>query len=90
VRINLSQRSARVGQMVEIFSYGKSAIALGNVGGNRDRCAANLSGEPVPFLTRKRSRYFVALDAELDGRLPDPEVTVITHVAHSSRPVSGC
>ena len=52
--------------------------------------AANLSGEPVPFLTRKRSRYFVALDAELDGRLPDPEVTVITHVAHSSRPVSGC
>src|SRR5579872_6807260 len=73
---DLDQRSAGAPQEKIKFVRGEACLAFGDIGWNRNRCPAQLTGERVGFVPRKCLGGSVDVHHEVHGFLPGNEFPV--------------
>src|SRR5918912_608066 len=79
------ERAAGNRQVVEQFLGSTSALAFGNVGGDRDDCSADLTRQLVTLVTRPSPRDSIRLLHQVHRLLPGYQVSV---TLESHRPLS--
>src|SRR2546425_5667730 len=71
--------------MIEKAADSQPTSPLRNVGWNRDRASLYLSGQPVPFVSRKRFGGCTAFHGEVHGSLPHFKILITADRRFRSR-----